>query len=116
MKKYIKKYNDIAYNLSLLGLTNVEIAQSLDIHEDTLYTWKKKYEDFDESLKKGREDADGRVARSLFNKALQGDVTACIYWLKCRRRKIWTVTGNEGHTETVQVVVQEPKIISNDLY
>ena len=42
-----------------------------------------------ETLKEGKADADAKVAKSLFNEALNGNVTAMIYWLKNRQSKKW---------------------------
>ncbi len=60
---------DKAYNLSLLGLKDVEIAQALDIVEDTLNDWKIRYPEISVSIKEGRESADSLVARRLFDRA-----------------------------------------------
>lgn len=89
------------------GLTNEDIAKNIGIAEGTLYAWKKKYSEIDESLKKGREVADFIVQNALFQNAIgfdyeeeavtnKGDVvtvkryskpnvTAQIFWLKNRR-------------------------------
>ena len=97
------------------GFTDVEIADLLGIAKSTLNNYKKKYPEFFESLKRGKEVADEKVVRALFNRATgyshpdvhvsnyQGVVTvtkiikhyppdtgAAIFWLYNRQRDRWT--------------------------
>ena len=97
------------------GLTQQQIADNLGINVDTLIEYKKKYTDFSEALKKGKEVVDIEVENALLKKALgytitlnkqkvtkDGDVvditeevhippdtTAQIFWLKNRQVKKW---------------------------
>ena len=71
------------------GLTNEQIAENLRINPDTLYKYKKKYPEFSEALKKGKEIVDYEVENALLKNALEGNITAQIYWLKNRRPKKW---------------------------
>lgn len=71
------------------GLTNEQIAHNMGIHVSTLYDWKAKYEELDEVLKRTKEIADYQVENALFKKAMKGDVTACIFWLKNRKAVQW---------------------------
>jgi hypothetical protein len=93
-----------------LGLTDVEMCKFFAISKQTLNTYKKKYPDFLDSLKKGKEVADEKVVRALYRRATgyshpdvhisnyQGtvtttpiikhyppDVAACVYWLRNRQ-------------------------------
>lgn len=82
-------------NLTLLkgwardGLTDEQIARNMGISPSTLYEWEKKYPEILEALKKGKEIVDYEVENALLLKALSGDVTAQIFWLKNRRPKNW---------------------------
>lgn len=67
--KYDSKFDRLVYKLSLLGATNEEIADALEIDPDTLYRWQKKHPNFYESIKKGKIQADAEIAESLFNRA-----------------------------------------------
>lgn len=67
------------------GLTDTEIAKRIGITKGTLYVWKKKYPEFAEALREGKEDVDFRVENALFDKAIAGDTTAMIFWLKNRQ-------------------------------
>jgi len=75
-------------NYCVLGCTDEELAEFLSISVATLNTWKQKPE-FLEAIKKGKAFADMRVANSLYQKALDGDTTAMIFWLKNRRKEHW---------------------------
>ncbi|APM40557.1 transposase [Clostridium kluyveri] len=52
------------------GLTEVQIAKNLGISESTLNDYKKKYPEFLESLKKGKEVIDFEVENALLKRAL----------------------------------------------
>lgn len=101
--------------LAVLGATDREIAEFFGVDERTLQRWKHEHPAFCHSLKTGKESADNRVEQSLYRRAtgytfdgekvfqFQGaivrastvehvppDTTACIFWLKNRRRDEWT--------------------------
>ena len=61
---------DKCYNMALLGLTDVEIANCLLIKKTTLELWKRKHPGLVEVLNKGKAIADARVARALFERAV----------------------------------------------
>ncbi len=71
------------------GLTDEQIAHNAGVTAKTLYEWKNKYRDICEALKKGKEIVDFEVESALLNKALSGDTTAQIFWLKNRRPDKW---------------------------
>ena len=52
------------------GLSQAQIAENIGICEDTLYTWKKKYPEISESLKKGKEVVDIQLENAMMKKAL----------------------------------------------
>lgn len=71
------------------GLSDEQIAHNMGIYVSTIYEWKKKYKEIDEALKKGKEVADYQVENALFKRAIDGDTTAQIFWLKNRRPDKW---------------------------
>lgn len=71
-----------------LGLTDEEIGLVLGVSSVTINAWKKR-PDFLNALKSGKAKADQKVTQSLYTKALTGDTTACIFWLKNRQRDRW---------------------------
>jgi len=77
------------------GLTNEQIAENLGINQDTFYNYKKKYPEFSETLKRGKEVIDYQVENALLKNALDGNVTAQIYWLNNRKPKQWKNKRNE---------------------
>ena len=52
------------------GLTDIQIAENLGISKDTFYEYKKKYSDFSDTLKKGKEIIDYQVENALLKRAL----------------------------------------------
>lgn len=71
------------------GLTDEQIAHNCGISTTTLYNWKNKHIEIFEALKKGKEVVDYQVENALLKKALVGDTTAQIFWLKNRRPDKW---------------------------
>lgn len=102
------------------GLTNEQIAINIGCNPDTLYTWKKKYPEISESLKRGKEVIDRQVENALLKRALgyeveeityeygeevkkvvkqvPPDTTAQIFWLKNRKPDEWRDSRNIEHT------------------
>ena len=127
---YEPQFAVIAGRLAMLGLIDKEIAAVLGVAESTFHTWKKR-KDFSESLKRGKDFADGNVAESLYKRAMgyshpdthiavsQGaviktpiikhyppDVAACIFWLKNRRPALWRERSDSQSQTVVNVVNQ----------
>ena len=93
-------------NLKLLngwardGLTDKQIAEHIGISRTTLHRWKN-YEvngtyPIRETLKSGKDVIDYAVESALLEKALNGDVTAIIFWLKNRRPDKWRDKVNQN--------------------
>ena len=104
---HVKPFLDEIQGWAMSGLTDEQIAMKLDIAESHLYEYKKKYPEFSEALKKGKDIADAQVVNALHRTAVgfsyyeetvsvTGEVlpiqkyakpntTAQIFWLKNRR-------------------------------
>ena len=99
--------------LCLLGYTDVELAESFDVSEATIYNWKKQYPEFVEAIKAGKEHADAEVASALFHRAKNTSDTAAIFWLKNRKSKQWRdrteIGGADGPIEFVVKSILEDK-------
>ncbi len=97
------------------GLIDEQIAHNMGINKATLYDWKKKYPDISDALKEGKEVVDIQVENALLKNALNGNITAQIFWLKNRRPDKWRekreveVSPND---KTVNVVVL-PEVDNN---
>ena len=95
--EYREEYAEQALKLCLLGATDKEIAEFFSVSEQTLNSWKKKFPQFLESLKKGKAVADANVASRLYSRAIgyeyiehyPPDTTAAIFWLKNRQPGKW---------------------------
>lgn len=90
------------------GLTNEELAEKMGISVATLYNWKKSNVELLEVLKEDRDYCDDKVENALYKSALEGNVTAQIFYLKNRRRKDWKdkqdleVTGELGIADVIK--------------
>ena len=71
------------------GLTDEQIAHNMGIATSTFYEWKKKSKEFSESLKKNKDIVDFEVENALLKNAMEGNVTAQIFWLKNRKKLQW---------------------------
>jgi hypothetical protein len=93
------EYILIAKACARFGAIEEEIADELHINHATLDNWKKKYPEFLGALKAGKEASDDRVERSLYQLAIgwngqPPNATACIFWLKNRRKDRWRDVQN----------------------
>ena len=86
------------------GLTDEQIAHNMGISTTTLYEWKKKYTEIADTLKKTKEVVDREVENALFKKAIEGDTTAMIFWLKNRRPNDWRDRKETALSGAVQTV------------
>lgn len=86
--------------LSNSGATDQEIAEAIEVSIQTIYRWRKRFPEFDDAIKGIKQLADDRVQNALFSKALAGDTTAMIFWLKNRKSQDWRDrtehTGKDG--------------------
>jgi predicted ArsR family transcriptional regulator len=76
-------------SLSAVGIRYIDIAQKLDITDDTLRKHYKK------ELEEGRIDANTQMGTTLFQQAKAGNTTALIFWLKTRAG--WKETSVTEH-------------------
>ena len=71
------------------GLTDEQIAHNMGIACSTYYEWKKKSPEMSEALKKNKDMVDFEVENALLKSAMNGNVTAQIFWLKNRKKHEW---------------------------
>ena len=117
------------------GLTDEQIAKNLGIHMSTLYDYKKKYNEFSEALKRGKEVIDIEVENALLKRALGykydevtkeldettgrlqiskivtkeviPDTTAQIFWLKNRKPGEWRDRKEIDHSGNINNPYEE---------
>ncbi len=109
-------YVEQAKKLCKLGATDVDVADFFSVSVRTIYRWQAEFPEFCQALKVGKDEADNRVERSLYHRAvgythdavkifmpagakeakvvpyvnhIPPDTTACIFWLKNRRAEEW---------------------------
>lgn len=100
--KYDKDYHPkkvVGY--CLLGLTDEQIAGVFDIAVSTLYEWKKEYPEFSEAIKSGKEEADVKIAASLYKRALGGKEKVQ------KAFKLRETINGVGSKERIEVVEEE---------
>lgn len=68
---YNEKYHvDWAWSLALKGATDEEIAEAFHISVRTLHRWKKTHPELLTALEEGKDIADAKVKRSLYQRAV----------------------------------------------
>lgn len=128
--KYEKAFATTAEKLCRLGATDIEVADFLGVDVRTVYRWKGEHEEFCQALKAGKEEADARVERSLYARAVgyehdavkifmpagasapvyapfrehvPPDPTSGIFWLKNRRPDLWRDRQQVDHGVTTDL-------------
>lgn len=127
--KFKDEFVTQAEKLCKLGATDIEIADFFEVDVRTIYRWKAENDKFCHALKSGKEDADERVERSLFSRAIgyehdevdirvvqneivqtpirkyyAPDTTAGIFWLKNRRPDKWRDKQEVEHGGNVNII------------
>lgn len=120
------EYVELAKNFCLLGATDEELAIFFEVSLSTLRSWKRKNEDLRNAIKCGKQAADAKVAKSLYQRAIgfsqteidirivkgeviqttytkkyASDTTACIFWLKNRQPELWRERRERDITQDV---------------
>lgn len=125
--KYKEAFNDQVFEMALLGLTDTQMATIIGINQDTFNEWKKVYPSFSESLTQGKENADGKVAKAMYKRALgltiieealtkdgqivqlkkelPPDTPAAKHWLANRQRKLWANNGESTFNTTEPLII-----------
>lgn len=94
------------------GLTYEQIAHNMGIGLTTLKEWRQKEPAISSILKKGREVVDFEVENALLKSALEGNVTAQIFWLKNRKKIEWREKqeyNNEEELSKLDQLLEEQK-------
>lgn len=131
--KYQPEYAAQAEKLCRLGATDQEVADFFEVDVRTIYRWKADHDAFCQALKAGKEIADERVERSLYQRAIgyeqeevkifmpagaekpvyapfrakiAPDTTAAIFWLKNRRSGEWRDRQQVEHSGGVAITLE----------
>lgn len=117
-----------AQKLCELGATDADLADFFGVTTMTIWRWSGTHAEFCYALKDGKDRADAKVERSLYQRAIgfehdavkimqyEGqpvivpyrekvapDTTACIFWLKNRRRDQWRDKQDVEHSGSLKV-------------
>lgn len=130
---YKPEYCEMVENMALLGLTDIQMAEILLVAESTFYKWQHDHPEFSEAITRGKIEADGKVAKALYKRALgltiteeamtkEGivvelrkelppDTAAAKHWLGNRQRALWGSNGESTLTITEPLVINrtQPK-------
>ena len=116
MKKRKQFDLTVVENLASKGLTQSQIAEYFGV-TPALITQHKKFPDFAEALSKGKSKGIAQVASSLFEKAINGDTAAAIFFLRARAgwvdQKIQAKISQE--ISAVALTSEEVKLINQQL-
>lgn len=119
---YKPEYATQAAKLCKLGATDCDLADFFDVSVRTIANWQARHPEFLQALKSGKTEADDRVERSLYQRAVgyeydavkifnangqplivpyrekcPPDTTAAIFWLKNRRSEAWRDVHKHEH-------------------
>jgi len=124
--KFRDEYIHMAYHLALLGATDQQMADIFQVNRQTINLWKRTRVEFSDALKKGKTEADAKVAYSFYQNCLdryveeeeakvvggvvevvkvkkfvRGDKWAQFRWLQTRQRNLgWSEAQNISITQT----------------
>ena len=136
--EYRSEFPEQAQKIAVLGATDQEVADFFEVDVRTIYRWKHDHPEFCQALKVGKDVADERVERSLYQKAIgyeqdevkifmpsgalepvyapfrakiAPDTTAAIFWLKNRRSHDWRDKVETEHSGAVEHKVTKIELI-----
>jgi hypothetical protein len=122
--EYKREFCGQAKKLCEIGAIDTKIADFFGVDVRTLYRWRLGHPEFCQALKAGKKLADDRVEHALYRRAtgfshdavkifcdkdngvtkveymeqFPPDTTACIFWLKNRRREEWRDKIDHSHS------------------
>jgi len=127
-RKRIKIDLEQVENLASRGLGNSQIARALGVSWNTIDRNRKRSEDFEESIKKGKARGLAQVTNALFESATEkNSVVAQIFYLKNQDPKIWkdrvenvhatidlnqVLTGAKDRLGDSLATIEKPRVIN----
>lgn len=96
MKRQSKAYYETPEGLNYLTylyrdrmMTDEEVAKEIGYTRRTIINWRNSSNKINTAISLGKQYVDTQVENALLKQALQGNVTAIIFWLKNRKPKVW---------------------------
>lgn len=100
------------------GLTYEQISHNMGVDTSTLWDWRNKEPNISNALKKGREVVDFEVENALLKNAMEGNVTAQIFWLKNRKKEQWRekveTNDEEKEIQNAKDIIVKIREIANE--
>lgn len=87
--------------LAAQGLSERQVASVLGVHQSTLIRKKKQHSSFLNAIEQGKAEGVAQVSNALFRKALDGNVTAQMFFLKTRDPENWADRKETRESELV---------------
>lgn len=125
---YRPDYNDLAYQLCLVGYTDKGLAKAFGVSRSTLSRWYKHHPEFSDTVRRGKSIADAQVAAALYRcctgyeydteriqvlnnqvariqikKHVPPDIASCKIWLKNRQPTLWRDKQDVNLTSDITV-------------
>jgi hypothetical protein len=127
---YKPEFARIAQRLCRNGATDIEVADILGISVRTFYRWCLLHDEFTAAVRVGKDAADDRVERALYQRAvgydytaekivtpkgggpiaipytvhIPADVRAALHWLAIRRPKPWARVPEQPDTDIAGII------------
>lgn len=127
---YKAEYAELAFNYSLLGITDERMSEFFNVSVETIYKWKKRHKEFGSAIIRAKQEADANVVRNTY-KAANGyereeeeiriinnevvrvkvmkfyppDHRAQQYWLNNRQRTTWKAKQADEEAPAVIIAV-----------
>jgi len=82
------------------GVSISDACKAVNLSRDTIWRWRKKYKGFNNKILSIIDSRTQTVEDALYANALNGNVTAQIFWLKNRAKERWK--DRYEHTEKIE--------------
>ncbi len=135
---YKPEFARIAERLCRNGATDIEVADILGISVRTFYRWCLLHDEFTAAVRVGKDAADDRVERALYQRAVgydytaekivtpkgggpvvmlytahvPADVRAALHWLAIRRPKPWARIPEPPATDIAAIIAERRKQVA----
>jgi hypothetical protein len=135
---YKPEFARIAERLCRNGATDIEVADILGVSVRTFYRWCLLHDEFTAAVRVGKDAADDRVERALYQRAVgyehvaekivtpkgggpvavpytmhvPADVRATLHWLAIRRPKPWARLSEPPETDIAAIIAERRKQVA----